>query len=115
MSTLSRNTDGCTTVGNPIGEGVNATSLMSASKTHGVVLSINRDVLLVAGLKLLDSSLNVLHATWLSHLLAGKVAVKTSSVPVTWDWLGVEGDLCAEFFSNAVEEETGQPKVITHC
>jgi len=40
--------------------------------------------------------------------------VETSSVPVTWDWLWVEGDLGAELLSNAVEEETGNPEVVTH-
>jgi hypothetical protein len=86
---------------------------MSASKTHGVVLSINGNVLLVTALKLLDSSLDVLHTTWLTHLLAGEVAVKTSTVPVTWDWLGVERDLSTELLGNAVEKETSQPKVVT--
>ena len=114
MATLSRDTNGCATVGNTICEGINATSLMSASKTHGVVLSVNRNMLLVAALKLLDSSLDVLHTSLLTHLLAGEVAVKTSSVPVTWNWLGVERYLGTELFRNSVEEETSQPKVITH-
>jgi hypothetical protein len=87
---------------------------MSASKTHGVVLSINSNVLLVAALKLLDSSLDVLHTSLLAHLFAGEVAVKTSSVPITWNWLGVERNLGTEFFRNAVKEETSQPKMITH-
>ena len=87
---------------------------MSASKTKSVVLSVNCNVLLVAALKLLDSGLDVLHTTLLAHLLAGEVAVKTSSVPVTWDWLGVERDLGTEFFSDTVEEETSQPKLVTH-
>jgi hypothetical protein len=87
---------------------------MSASKAKGVVLSVDCDVLLVAALKLLDSSLNVLHASFLAHLFGRKVAVKTSSVPVTWDWLGVERDLRTELLGNAVEKETGKPKVVTH-
>jgi len=86
---------------------------MSASKTKGVVLSVDRNVLLVATLKLLDSSLNMLHATFLAHLLGGEVAVKTSSVPITWDWLRVERDLGTELFSDTVEKETGQPEVVT--
>lgn len=114
VATLSGDTDGATAVGNTIGESIDATSLMSASKAHGVVLSVNCDVLLVATLELLDSGLNVLHATRLAHLLAGEVAVKTGSVPVTWDWLGVERDLGAELLSNAVEKETSEPELITH-
>lgn len=115
LATFSGDTDGATTVGNTISEGVDATSLMSASKTKGVVLSINGDVLLVATLELLDSGLDVLHATRLAHLLTGEVAVKTSSVPVTWNWLGVERDLGAKLLSDAVEEEASEPELITHC
>jgi len=85
---------------------------MSASETHGVVLSVNSNVLLVATLKLLNGSLNVLHTTWLAHLLAGEVAMKTGSVPVTWDWLGMERDLGTEFLGNAVEKETSKPEVV---
>lgn len=114
MSALSRDTDGCTTVGNTISERVDAAGLMSASKAKGVVLSVDCNVLLVAALELLDSSLDVLHASLFAHLLGREVAVKTSSVPVTWDWLGVERDLGTELLGNAVEKETGKPKVVTH-
>jgi hypothetical protein len=114
LSALSRDTNGCTTVSDTISERVDATSLMSASKTHGVVLSVDCNVLLVAALELLDSSLNVLHASLLAHLLRREVAVKTSSVPVTWNWLGVERDLGTELLSNAVEKETGHPEMVTH-
>lgn len=115
MATFSGDTDGATTVGNTISERVDATSLMSASKTQSVVLSVNCDVLLVTTLKLLDSGLDVLHATRFAHLLTGEVAVKTSSVPVTWNWLGVEGDLGTKLLSDTVEEETGEPELITNC
>lgn len=114
VTTFSWDTDGATTVGNTRSECVDATSLMSAGKTLNVALSVNSNVLLVATLKLLDSGLDVLHTTWLAHLLAGEVAVKTSSVPVTWDWLGVEGNLSTKLLGNAVEKETSQPKVVTH-
>lgn len=114
MSALSRDTDGCTTVRYTISEGIDATSLVSASKTQGVVLSVDCNVLLVAALELLDSSLDVLHASLDSHLLGREVAVKASSIPVTWNWLGVERDLGTELLGNAVEKETGKPKVVTH-
>ena len=80
---------------------------MSASKTESVVFSVNGDVLLVTSFELLDRSLDVLHASFLAHLSTREIAVKTSSVPVTWNWLGVEGDLGAKLFRDAVEEETG--------
>lgn len=71
-------------------------------------------MLLVAALELLDGGLDVLHATGLAHILAGEVAVQTGSVPVTWDWLRVEGDLGTELLGDAVEEETSTPEVIAH-
>jgi len=114
VATLSWNADGGTTVGNAIGEGVDAASLVAASQTESVVLTVDCNVLLVAALELLDRSLDVLHATWDTHLLGGEVAVKTSSVPVTRDGLGVERDLGTELLSNAGEEESGNPEVITH-
>lgn len=114
VGALSWNTDGATAVGNTVREGVNTASLMSAGKTHGVVLSVNSNVLLVATLKLLDGGLNMLHTTFLAHLLTGVVAVKTGSIPVTWNWLGVEGDLGTEFLGNTVKKETSEPKVVTH-
>jgi hypothetical protein len=86
-----------------------------ASETKSVVLAIDSDVLLVAALELLDACLNVLHTTWITHLLAGEVAMETSPVPVTGNWLGVESDLGTEFFRNAVEEESSDPEVVTHC
>lgn len=90
MSTLSWDTNGCTTVGNTVGEGVDATSFMAASETQGVILAVHSDMLLVTALKLLDRSFDVFHSTWFAHVLAGEVAVETCSIPVTWDWFGVE-------------------------
>jgi hypothetical protein len=87
---------------------------MSASKTQSIVLSIDGNVFFMATFELLDRGLNVLHATRLPHLLAGEVAVKTSSVPVTWNRLWVEGDLGTELLGNAMEKKSGGPKVITH-
>jgi hypothetical protein len=114
VATLSWDTDGCATVGNTVSERVDATSLVSASKTHGVVLTVDGNVLLVTTFKLLDGSLDILHTTWLAHLLAGEVAVETSSVPVSRNWLWVEGDLGTEFFGDTVKKEASKPKVITH-
>lgn len=114
MAALPGDTDGGTTVGNAICEFVNAASLMLASETHGVVLSVHCNVLLVAGLELLDRSFDVLHATRFAHNLAGEVAVQTRSIPVTRDRLGMERDLGTEFFGDTVEEETSTPEVVTH-
>lgn len=108
------NTDRGTTVGDTIGERVDGASLVLAGETEFVIGTVDGDVLLMTLRELLKSSLDELHATWLTHLLGGDVGVETRAVPVTWDWLGVEGDLDAEFFSDTVEEVTGSPEVVTH-
>jgi hypothetical protein len=114
VATFSGNTDGAATVSNTPCEALDVTSLVLASKTLNVVLSVDRNVLLVAALELLDSGLDVLHTSLLAHLLAGEVAVKTSSVPITWSGLGVERNLGTELFRDAVEEKSSQPEMITH-
>ena len=114
MTTFPWNTDGSTTIRNTVGEGIDGASLVTAGKTHGVVLAVDGNVLLVASLELLDGGLDVLHSTWLAHIGRGEVGVETSSVPVAWDWLRVEGDLGSKLLSNAAEEETGEPKLVTH-
>jgi hypothetical protein len=40
--------------------------------------------------------------------------VKTGTVPLTGNGLGVERDLSTELFGNTVEEETRDPEVVTH-
>lgn len=115
VRTLPWNSDRSTTVGDTVREAIDAAGLVAAGQTESVVLTVHGNVLLVASLKLLDSSLDVLHAALNTHLLAGEVAVHTGTVPVTGDWLGVEGDLGAEFFGDTVEQETGHPEVVTHC
>ncbi len=114
VSALSWNTDGCTTVGNTVAEGVDCASLVPAGETESVVLTINSNMLHVTTLELLDGGFDVLHATFLSHLLAGKVAMQTRAIPVTGNRFWVEGDLRAEFFRDTVEEEARKPEVITH-
>lgn len=64
--------------------------------------------------QLLDGSLNVLHATLLAHLLGREVAVQAGTVPVTRDWLRLDRDLGAELLSDTVEQEPGEPEVVTH-
>lgn len=73
---------------------------MPASKAGLVTLAVDGNVLVVAGRKLLDSSLDVLHATLLAHLLRAEVGVETSAVPVAGDGLGLERNLGAELLSN---------------
>ena len=87
---------------------------MAASQAQLVTLAVDGNVLLVASLQLLDGSLDVLHATLNTHLLAGEVGVQTGTVPVTGDRLGLEGNLGAEFLSHTVEKEATHPEMVTH-
>lgn len=114
MVTLAWNADGGTTVGDTIGEVVDGTSLVLAGETELVIGTINGEMLLVSLAELLKSSDDVLHTTLFSHLLGGDIGVETRTVPVTGDWLGVEGDLDTEFFGDTVEEVTGHPEMVTH-
>jgi len=114
VSTLAWNTDGSTTVGNTRGEGIDGTGLVLTGETELIVGTIDGNVFLVSLAELLDSILNVLHTTLFSHLLGGDVCVETGTVPVTWDWFGMEGDLDTEFFGDTVEEIAGHPEMVTH-
>lgn len=87
---------------------------MTASETLLVALTVDGNVLNVAGLELLHVRLDGLHATISTSSVGGDVGVETSSVPFTLDGLGLKGNLDAEFLSDTVKEEAGQPKVVAH-
>jgi hypothetical protein len=114
LSTRPGNTDRRTAVRNTGGEGFDIASLVFASKTEGIVVTVDGDVLLVALLEGGDGLVDVLHAALFPHGSGGEVGVETGTVPVTGDRLGVERDLDAEILSDTVEEVTGNPKVVTH-
>lgn len=114
VGALAWDTDRGTTIGDAVSERVDGAGLVLAGETEFVVRAVDGDVLLVTLGELLESSFDVLHTALLTHLLGGDVGVETGTVPVTWDWLGVEGDLDTEFFSDTVEEVTGTPEVVTH-
>ena len=40
--------------------------------------------------------------------------MEAGTVPVSWNRFGGEGDDDAEFFCDAVEQETGHPEMVTH-
>lgn len=88
---------------------------MATSETLLVTLTIDGNVLNMAGFELLHGGLNDLHTTLSTHRSGRDVGVETGSVPVTLNGLGVEGDLDTKLFSDTVEEETGHPQVVTHC
>jgi len=56
---------------------------------------------------------DVVVATIFSTLLGGEVGMAAGSVPVTLNGLGLEVHIHAELFSDATENELGQPHVVT--
>jgi len=88
---------------------------VGTSHTISIAFTVDLDVLHMTLLKFLHSFLNVFHATLCTHLLGGDVGVEASAIPVTRDWLRLEGDLGAKFFRNTVKEPSGDPELVTDC
>ena len=59
----------------------------------------------------LEESLNIVHASYLSHGLGGEVGVATSSVPVLEE-LGLKRDRDTKVFGDSAEEVSGDPYLI---
>ena len=88
---VTRNTDGCTTVGDTVREGADVASFMLASETKLIVLAVHGDVVHMLLGELLNGILDSLNATLLAHGLGRIVRVAPGTVPVTrLEWLGVE-------------------------
>lgn len=111
---MPRNTDGGTTVGNTRAELTDMAGLVTTSQTEVVVLAIHSDMLVVPLGELLDGRLDGLHATLLAHSLGRVVCVATSTIPVTLEGLGVEGDLDVPLLSDADKEVASHPEVVAH-
>lgn len=115
LGDLAGDTDGATTVGDTVRELFDVTGLVATSETLLVALTVDGDVLNVTGLKLLHGGLDDLDTTLGTSSVGGNVGVKTGSVPLTLDGLGLERDADTELLSHTVEQETRDPEVVTHC
>ena len=113
-SDMTGNTNGSTTVGNARTEGSDVASLVAASETHVVVISVDSNVLIVLLGQLLDSSLDDLHTTLNTHGSGTVVGVTSSTVPFTGQGLGVERDLDTPLLGKTDEEVAGHPEVVAH-
>jgi hypothetical protein len=102
---------GASTIACAIREDFFVGGLVMASKSL-IVVSVQADVKLVLGSHSLEESLNVVHASDLSHGLGGEVGVAASSVPVLEE-LRLKGDGDAKVFSDSAEEVSGYPDLIT--
>lgn len=90
------------------------TSFMSTSQSLIIVFTVDLDVFGMSLAELLNGSFDGLHTTFLSHRFGRKVGVASSSVPVTWDGLGVERDLDSPFLGDSDEQVSSNDKVVTH-
>ena len=115
LCTGAVDTDRSTTVRDAPGELVVSGGLVAASHAGLVALTVDLHVLDVALAESLHGLLDGLHAALLAHRLGGDVAVKTGTVPLTGDRLGVEGDAGTELFGDTVEEEARHPELVTDC
>jgi hypothetical protein len=112
---LSGNSDGSAAVGDTRGEGIDVGSFVTTSETLIVVGAIDGDVLLVLLLQFGNALVNSFHSrTRLSGFNSRDVGMAASTVPITLKWLGMQGNLNAEFLSNSLKEITGHPEMIAH-
>ena len=90
------------------------TCLMATGETHIIVLTVDSNVLLVALAETLNSGLNRLDTTFVTHSLRREVCVTASTIPLTWHSLRVHRNAHTPIFSNAVQEETSHRQMVTH-
>lgn len=57
---------------------------------------------------------HLLQTPFLTHLLRAEVGVAASSIPVPWNGLGVERGHNAKVLTNPVQEEAGDPQMVSH-
>ena len=76
-------------------------------------VTVNGDVLLDLLANGVTRGVDDLEATVLAHALGGEVRVRTGTVPVTLDGLGVPAHVYAVVLGNALEQPTGDPELVT--
>lgn len=113
-SHMPRDADGCTTISNTGTKGTDVTSLVTAGETEFVVFTVNGNVLIVTFREFFDRLVNVLPSSRLTHRECAVVGVAASTVPVTLERLGVEGNLDTPLLGDANQEVTSHPKMVTH-
>lgn len=114
-STLTRNADGGTSVGNGPVELVHTRCLVLTGHTVRVALTIDSNVLHVALLKFMHGRFNGFHTAVFAHALCRDVGMEASPVPVAGNGLGLECDHHTEFLGYPMQEETSHPELIAHC
>ena len=110
----SWDSDGGASISNAGGEGLHGGSLVSTGQSLFVVLTVQLDVFLVSLGELFNGLLDLLHTTWVSHGKGGDVGMTTSTIPVTLQWLWMEGDLDTELFGDSFQQVSGHPQLVSH-
>jgi hypothetical protein len=108
------NANGSTTVSNTRAEGPNVSGLVTARQPQIIVLSVDRNVLVMPLRQLLDSSLDMYHTSGLTHGFGAVVGVATGAVPVTREGFRMERDLNTPLFGDTDEEVACHPEVVSH-
>ena len=87
---------------------------MMTSHAFLVVVTIETDVEVVFGSEFFHHVIDVVHSFGaFSHCCGGEVGVAARSVPV-WEQFGCEGDVDVVIFSDAAENITRHPKVVSN-
>merc|ERR1712151_469112 len=99
-------------IGYAIAELVDRCSLVCTSEAPLVSFAVGRDVLGMLCPELLDRGDDLPVAIGLAHRLCGVVGVAASTIPITRDRLGVEGDVHLLGLANADHQVAGHPEMV---
>jgi len=108
-SDMPGNANGSTTVCDTRAEIVDVASLVTTSQPQIIVLAVNSNMLIVPLRQLLNGSFDGFHSSGLTHSLRAVVGVAASTVPVTLERFGVEGNDDAPLLGDTDEEVAGHP------
>ena len=114
LGNLPRDPNTAPTISNAVAELLNVPRLMTTRETLVISFAVHGDVLGMAGGELLHGVLDDFEAAVGTGGVEGDVGVEAGSVPVALDGFGFEGDLDAEFFGYAVQDEAGHPELVAH-
>merc|ERR1712174_29802 len=109
---LPGDANGSAAVCHAIAELVDWCSLVRTCEAPLVSSAVDCDVLEVLLPELLDRIDDLPEATGVAHRLCGVVGVATSTIPITRDGLGVEGDIHLLGLADADHQVAGHPEMV---
>jgi hypothetical protein len=111
---MTRDTNRSTTICDAGAESPNVTGLVTAGEPKVIVLAIDSNVFVVPLCQFLNSGLDRLHTSFLTHLLCAVISVTTGTIPIALEGFRVERNFDAPLFGDTDEKVTSDPEVITH-